>query len=57
MRAKDEDYSGSANLEHTRTQAVKEMPISLQSNYITKVFSAFHFTLLTTTGLYVLLYQ
>lgn len=57
MRAKDEAYSGSANFEHTCTQAAKEMPILLQSNYITKVFSAFHFALLVTTVLHVFLYQ
>lgn len=34
MGAKDEDYSRSANLENTYTQAVKEMPISLQRCFL-----------------------
>ena len=39
--AKDEDYSRGANFEHTGTQVAKEMPISLQGNYITRLFASF----------------
>lgn len=42
--AKDEDYSRGANFEHIRTHIAKEMPISLQSNYITRVLSSLQFS-------------